>query len=66
MPVLAAFTDRWPNVGSCTENDIINLSSDIDLPTNVEDNDNSFCIENRMINEDNFLNADFALVPTRP
>ena len=61
MPVLAALTGRWANVGNCTENDNINVSSDIYLPTNVKENDNLSCIGNRIINEDNLLNVDFAL-----
>ena len=58
---MAVLTGRWPNVDTCTENDNIFLTSDIDLPTNVEENDNLSCIENMIINEDNLLNVDFAL-----
>ena len=61
MPVSAAIRGSWPNVGTCTENDNINVSSDVDPSTNVEENDNLSCLENKIINEDNLLNVDFTL-----
>jgi len=63
LPVLAALRGCWPIVGACSENDNIHLSNDIDLPTNVEENDNLSFIENIIINDDNLLYVDFALGP---
>ena len=60
---MAAFTGCWHNVDACSENDSINLSSDIDLPNNVEENDRLSCIQNRIINDNNSLDVDFALGP---
>ena len=58
---MTALTGCWRNVGTCSENDNINLSNDIDLQINIEENSNLSCIENRIINDDNLLNVDFAL-----
>ena len=70
LPVLAALRCSRPNVGTCTENDGINVSSDVDPSTNVEENfsdgqkdDNLSCHENIIINEDNLSNVDSALRP---
>ena len=63
LPVLADLIGSWPNVGTCPENDNINVSSDVDTPTNDEENDNLSCLENKIIIEDNLFNVDFALRP---
>ena len=58
LPVLAALIGSWPNAGTCPENDNINVSSDVDTPTNDEENDNLSCLETEIINEDNLFNVD--------
>ena len=58
---MAALRSRRPNVGTYTENDNINVSSDVDPSTNVEENDNLFCLENKINNEDNLFNVDSAM-----
>ena len=55
---MAALSGSWPNVGTFTENDNINVSSDVDPSTNVEENDNLSCLEAEIINEDNLFNVD--------
>ena len=54
-------SDETTGIGTCTENYNINVSSDVDPSTNVEENDNLSCFENEIINEDNLSNVDSAL-----
>ena len=60
LPVLATPSGRRPNTGTCTESDNVNVSSDVNPTTNVEENDsygqegdNLFCLKNEILNEDN-------------
>ena len=70
LPILAAPNGSRPNAGNCTENDNINVFSDVDPSTNVEENhndsndqenDNLSCLENEMVNENSLFHVDSAL-----
>ena len=60
LPVLATLRGSWHNVGTCTEYYNINISSDVDPSTNLEENDNLSCLENEINNEDNLFDVDSA------
>ena len=68
LPVLAALRCSKPNEGICTKSDHLNVSSDFNPTTNVEEmdsddreDDNLSCLENEIINEDNSSNVDSVL-----
>ena len=55
---MAALSGNWPHLGTFTENDNINVSSDVDPSTTVEENDDFSCLEAEIINENNLFNVD--------
>ena len=66
LPVLAATRSSWPKAELCTESDKVNVSSDVNPTTNVQENNNDrddqengniSCPENQVINEDNSSNV---------
>ena len=68
--VSAAITGSKPNEGICTKSDNLNVLSDVNPTTNVEEmdsddreDDNLSCLENEIINKDNLFNVDSALGP---
>ena len=67
---MAALRGSRPNAGTCTENDNLNLSSNVNPSSNVEENysdsqedDNLSYLENEIINDDNLPNVNSALGP---
>ena len=67
LPVLAAPRGNRSNAGTCTESDIVNVSSNVNPTTNAEENNNDSdqgednnisCLENKIIDEDNSSNLD--------
>ena len=69
LPVLATprhLYPRLPDAGTCTESDNINVFSDVNPKTNVEENindsddqedENISYLENKIVNENNSSNA---------
>ena len=68
LPVLAVLSGSIPNEGIRTKSDNLNVSSDVNPTTNVEEmdgddreDDNLSCLENEINNEDNSSNVDSVL-----
>ena len=68
LPIFDAPKGSRHNAGTFAENDDVNVSSYVDPTINVEKNtnnsddqkdDNIFCLENKIINEDKSYNVDF-------
>ena len=66
LPILAAPIGSRPNAGTCTKSYNVNVYSDVNPATNIEENNNDSddqegnnisCLENKIINEDNSSNV---------